>query len=361
MPTRLAINGFGRIGRAAFKIASEKKDIEIVAINDLTNANALAHLLKYDSVYGIFSKEVHVEQSGKKLKLDTWDNVDEFFKGDTAPDTYLVVDGKKTLILSEKDPANLPWKSLEIDVVLECTGRFVKDGAATAHVEAGAKKVVVSAPTKGSGNIQMFLLGANHDQYFGQNVISNASCTTNCISPVMRVLHKNFKVLKSAMTTIHAYTSTQNLVDGPAPGGKGDMRRARGAAQNIIPTTTGAAIATTKVIPDLEGVFDGLAIRVPVPTGSITDITVLLNKKTSKDEINNAFVEASKQDFYKGILGVSYEPLVSTDIVGSSYSAIVDLALTNVVDGDLVKVMAWYDNEWGYSTRLVEMALLTTE
>lgn len=353
---KLAINGFGRIGRAAFKIASQKEDVEIVAINDLTNAQVLAHLLKYDTAYGTFDKEVYVHADGQDFKLTDYAKVSEHFDAEHSGEVFLVVDGKKIQVFSQKDPAQLPWGELGVDVVLECTGFFTKDGAAKAHIQAGAKKVVVSAPTKG-GDVETFLLGANHDTYNGQEVISNASCTTNCISPVVSVIHKNFKILKSTMTTIHAYTSTQNLVDGP-PHGKKDMRRARAAAENMIPTSTGAAIATTKVIPDLAGKFDGLAIRVPVVTGSMSDITMVVEKKTSVEEVNQALIEASQNPFYKGALGVTHEPIVSSDIVGMTYSSLVDLGLTKVIDGDLVKIMTWYDNEWGYSNRLVEMAIL---
>lgn len=333
MPAKIAINGFGRIGRASFKIALDK-GLEVVAINDLTDIGTLANLLKYDSAYGTYSREVSFD------------------------DKNLIVDGKKYTVLSEKNPSNLPWKDRGVDVVLECTGIFVKDNAAKAHLEAGAKKVVVSAPTKGEDNdIQIFLKGVNHDQYLGQNAISNASCTTNCVGPVTHVIHKNFKVIKSLMTTIHAVTATQKLVDGPDK----DLRRARSGLVNMIPTTTGAAIATTKVIPDLEGKFDGISVRVPVLVGSLTDVTYLVEKKTSAEEVNEALKKASQDPFYKYVLAVSNEPLVSSDIVGRPESAVVDLEMTKVIDGDLVKVLAWYDNEWGYSNRLVEMAVMGSE
>lgn len=330
MPIKLAINGFGRIGRAAFKIILENHpEVEVVAINDLTEPEMLAHLVKYDTVYGKATQNISVENGA------------------------MVVDGKIIKFFSEKDPTNLPWKDLEIDVVLECTGKFVKDGASIAHINAGAKRVVVSAPTKGGGDILTFLKGVNHEQYLGQNIISNASCTTNCISPVMAVIQDAIGIKKAALTTVHAYTSTQNLVDGPSK----DMRRARAAAQNMIPTSTGAAIATTKVIPSLDKKFDGIAIRVPVVTGSISDITMLVERETTVEEINELFLKAKEESLYKGVLDATYEPLVSSDIIKSSYSAVVDLSLTKVVDKDLVKVFAWYDNEWGYSHRLVEMAI----
>ncbi|RJR26907.1 type I glyceraldehyde-3-phosphate dehydrogenase [candidate division WWE3 bacterium] len=359
MTARIAINGFGRIGRASFKIAADRQDVEVVAINDLTNPRILAHLLKYDTAYGIFSKEVHLEEDGKVVKMeDTLHQSKDFFS-QSAKETYLIVDNKKIKVLSEKDPALLPWKDMQVDVVLECTGRFTKDDAAAVHVQSGAKKVVVSAPTKG-GTTQTFLMGVNDEQYLGQNVISNASCTTNCISPVVRVIHENFKILKSAMTTVHAVTAEQNVVDGPPPPLHPDMRRARAASFNMVPTTTGAAKATTSVIPELSGLFDGISIRVPIVTGSISDITMLVEKKTSAEEINEALSKASKDPKYKNVLSVTYDPLVSSDIVGTPYSAICDLSMTKVIDGDLVKVLAWYDNEWGYSNRLVEMAVLAS-
>jgi glyceraldehyde 3-phosphate dehydrogenase len=359
MSARIAINGFGRIGRASFKIALEKGDCEVAAINDLTNPRVLAHLLKYDSAYGTYDKDVHLEEDGKKILLDESGKDKDFFT-QTADETYLVVDGKKSKFVSEKEPAKLPWKEHEIDVVLECTGRFVKDDASLAHIEAGAKKVILSAPSKG-GQMQTFLKGVNDDQYLGQNSLSNASCTTNCISPVVRVIHSEFKVLKSALTTIHAMTAGQNTVDGPPSPLKPDLRRARAASYNIVPTTTGAAKATTKAITDLENKFDGIAIRVPIITGSISDITMLVEKKTTVEEVNKTFEKAKQKPHFKGVLDTTWEPLVSSDIVGSSYSAIVDLSMTKVIDGDMVKVLAWYDNEWGYSHRLVEMALLAAQ
>jgi glyceraldehyde 3-phosphate dehydrogenase len=359
MSARIAINGFGRIGRASFKIALEKGDCEIIAINDLTNPRVLAHLLKYDSAYGTYGKEIYLEEDGKKITLEKSGKEKDFFT-QTASETFLVIDGKKTKLISEKDPSKLPWKEHEIDVVLECTGRFDEDDAALAHIEAGARKVILSAPAKG-GQIQTFLKGVNDDQYLGQNALSNASCTTNCISPVVKVIHSEFKILKSALTTVHALTAGQNTVDGPPSPVKPDLRRARAAGFNMVPTTTGAAKATTKAITDLENKFDGIAIRVPVITGSISDITMLVEKKTTVEEVNKALEEAAGKPQFKGILDVTWEPLVSSDIVGSSYSAIVDLTLTKVIDGDLVKVLAWYDNEWGYSHRLIEMALLAAQ
>jgi glyceraldehyde 3-phosphate dehydrogenase len=333
MSLKIAINGFGRIGRAAFRIALKNPDIEIVGINDLTENEVLAHLLKYDTAYGLFDGEVSHDETG------------------------LIVNGKKYPVSAEKEPAKLPWGNLGVDVVLECTGRFVKDDASKAHLEAGAKRVVVSAPTKG-GETQTFLLGVNEDTYKGNTTVSNASCTTNCVGPVTSVIENAFGIEKAMLTTIHSYTAEQNLVDGPPPGLKGDLRRARASAQNIVPTSTGAAIAVTKVLPQLEGVFDGMAIRVPTLVGSLSDLTFVLKKKVTVDEVNHAFERAAEEPGYKGILTVTRDPIVSHDIVGNPHSAIVDLSLTQVIDGDLLKVIAWYDNEWGYANRLVEMANL---
>ena len=357
MTARLAINGFGRIGRASLKIALEKDDVEIVAINDLTNPRILAHFLKYDSAYGVYEKDVWVEEDGKVVKLEDNAGEKDFFS-QTGKENYLVVNGEKSRVFSEKDPLKLPWSALKIDTVLECTGRFTENDSAKAHITAGAKKVVIWAPTKG-GDAQTFLIGVNDSQYLGQNIISNASCTTNCISPVIAVMHSRFKVLKAVMSTVHAITANQSVVDGPPTGDKPDLRRARAAGYNISPTSTGAAKATVKAIPALEGKFDGIALRVPIITGSISDITMLVEKKTTKEEVNRVFLEAKNNPIYKGVLDATYAPLVSSDVIKSNYSAIVDLEMTRVVDGDLVKIMAWYDNEWGYSNRLIELALLT--
>ncbi len=356
MTARIAINGFGRIGRSSFRIAFNKPNAEIVAVNDLTNPRVLAHLLKYDTAYGTYDKEVAVEEDGKLVHLEENKGEKDFFTK-SGKINYLVVEGKKTLVLAEKDAAKLPWKDLNIDVVLECTGRFVQEDSAKVHIDSGAKKVVVSAPTKG-GTIPIFLLGVNDSQYLGQNVISNASCTTNCIAPVIDVMHKKFKVLKSIMTTVHALTNNQTVVDSAPFGEDVDMRRCRAAGYNMSPTTTGAAKATTKTIPELEGLFDGISVRVPIITGSLSDITMVISKKVTVEEINQAFVEAKSSPKYKGILDATYQPITSSDIIGTSFSAIVDLSMTRVVGGDLVKVLAWYDNEWGYSNRLVEMALM---
>ena len=323
---RVAINGFGRIGRSAFKIAFEKKNLEIAALNDLTDSRTLAHLLKYDTSYGIYNRKA------------------------AADDGYLVVDKKKIPVLAEKDPSRLPWREMGVDVVLECTGRFTKDGAAKMHLQAGARRVIVSAPTSGTGGIPTYLLGVNADKYRDDAVISNASCTTNSLGPVAQVILENCGIKKAMMTTIHSYTQDQNLHDAPHR----DLRRGRAAASNIVPTTTGAAISTTEVLPELKGKFDGIAVRVPTIVGSLTDFTFLVNRRVSVDEINRLFRDAAAKPRYKGILAVTEDPIVSSDIVGNTHSAIVDLEFTRVVDGDLVKVLAWYDNEWGYANRLVE-------
>lgn len=326
---KVAINGFGRIGRSAFKVAIEKykEVLEIVAINDLTTPATLAHLLKYDSAYGIWDHEVSSDEKN------------------------IIVDKKKYPVFSEKEPADLPWKTLDVEVVMECTGKFTDKGKASTHLQAGAKKVIISAPAKGEG-IPTLVLGVNDDTYKGEGIINNASCTTNCISPVVKVLHDKFIVQKATMTTIHAYTHDQNIQDGPHK----DLRRARAAAFNMVPTSTGAAKATTETIPALKGLFDGVAIRVPILVGSISDITMLFKKKVTVEEVNQALTEAASGSL-KNILAVTNEPIVSADIVGRSESAIVDLGLTQVVDGDLVKVFAWYDNEWGYANRLIEQVI----
>lgn len=331
--TRLAINGFGRIGRHAFKIALTKPDLEVVAVNDLGSLEVMAHLLRHDTAYGAYDKKVSVD-------------------GDT-----LVVENQRVKFLSVKEPAKLPWKALAVDIVLESTGRLTNDGAARAHLTAGAKRVIVSAPTKG-GEVSTYLLGVNVDDNHGDDVISNASCTTNCVAPVAKVMLKSFGLKKAAMTTIHSYTAEQNLVDGPVPPLHPDLRRARAAAQNIVPTTSGAAISTAEVLPELKGLFDGYALRVPTITVSYTDFTFITKEKTTVAAVNQAFTTAAAGPAMKGILDVTNEPLVSSDFKGNPASAIVDLLLTKVIDGDLVKVAAWYDNEWGYANRFVEQAVV---
>jgi glyceraldehyde 3-phosphate dehydrogenase len=326
---KIAINGFGRIGRAAFKIALTKPNVQVVAINDLTDAATLAHLLKYDTAYGRYMAEISSEEKS------------------------IIVDGKKYPVYAEPDPKKLPWKDLGVDVVLECTGRFVTGDKMQAHLEAGAKRVVLSAPSKGRDDVPTFLLGVNADKWTKeQSMLSNASCTTNCIAPVAKVISRSLGIDKAMMTTIHSYTADQNLQDGPHK----DWRRARAAGQNIVPTTTGAAIATAEVLPELEGVFDGLAVRVPTIVGSLTDFTFVVKRATTVEEVNQILRTAAAQPDLEGIMMVTDEPLVSSDIIGNPYSSIVDLGCTKVVGGTLVKVVAWYDNEWGYSNRLVELA-----
>ncbi|PIR06065.1 MAG: type I glyceraldehyde-3-phosphate dehydrogenase [Candidatus Komeilibacteria bacterium CG11_big_fil_rev_8_21_14_0_20_36_20] len=323
---KIAINGFGRIGRAAFKIILDQKKYDLVAINDLASVDSLAYLLQYDTVYGIYDKKV------------------------SASGQNIVVNGKKYHIYSQPEPQKLPWKKLKVDVVLECTGRFVKNNAARVHLRAGAQKVIISAPAKG-GNVNTFLLGVNEESYNKQKIVSNASCTTNCIAPVAQVMVKNFGVEKAMMTTIHSYTADQKLVDAPHK----DPRRGRTAGQNIVPTTTGAAIATSQVIPELKGLFDGLSIRVPTPVVSLSDFTFVVKKNVTVDQVNQALIKASKSSRLRGVLGVTSEPVVSSDFIGDTRSSIVDLSLTKVVGNNLVKIIAWYDNEWGYANRLVDM------
>ena len=325
--TTIAINGFGRIGRNAFKIAFERSDVTIVAINDLTDTKTLAYLLKHDSNYGTYEREVSADDEG------------------------LIVDGKKIKVLAEKDPAALPWTDLGVDIVIESTGFFTDKEGASKHIEAGAKRVVISGPTKSEG-VDTLVLGANDDKVEGSTkVVSNASCTTNSLAVVMAILDAEFGVEKSLMTTVHSYTASQKLQDAPSK----DLREGRNAAENIVPTSTGAAMAVTQALPGLSGKFDGISMRVPTPVVSISDVTALLSKDVTVDELNDVFIKASKEPFYQGILGVSDEPLVSRDYIGNSNSGTVDLALTRVVDGNLVKVCVWYDNEWGYSNRLVEL------
>jgi len=329
---RIAINGFGRIGRCAFKIALEKRGAQIVAINDLTDTRTLAYMLKYDTVYGRYGKKVTYDKQN------------------------IIVDGKKIPVFAEKDPAKLPWKKYKVDVVLECTGVFDKAEDLKKHALAGAKKVVLSAPAKDEVTTLVFGTELTKKLIGHDNIISNASCTTNCIAPVMQILESKFGVVKSIMTTIHAYTASQRLVDGPDAK---DLRRGRAGAANMAPSSTGAAKATILVIPTLKDKFDGISIRVPVICGSLSDITAVLKKNVTAEEVNDAFRKMASHPLYKNILGIADgdDELVSSDIIGTTESAIVDLKYTRVVDGNLVKVLAWYDNEWGYSNRLVEMAI----
>ena len=322
---KVAINGFGRIGRLTFRNLLKNESIDVVAINDLTDSATLAHLLKFDSAHGKFPGEVYTEGE------------------------FLVVNGKKIKVLAERDPKLLPWKDFDIDVVLESTGRFVDSKGSGQHLEAGAKRVVISAPAKG-GDIPTVVLGVNEDTLTGdERILSNASCTTNCLAPMAKVLHDSFKIEKGFITTIHAYTADQNLQDGPHK----DLRRARAAAINIVPTTTGAAKAVGLVLPDLKGKLDGNAIRVPTITGSLTDLTCIVSKEVSIEEVNAAMKSAS-EGALRGILQYSEDPLVSTDIIGNPYSSIFDSQMT-AVNGNMVKVLSWYDNEAGYSARTADL------
>lgn len=324
---KLAINGFGRIGRAAFKIAWERRDLDVVAINDLTDTRTLAYLLKNDSNYGTYQHDVSYDDSG------------------------IIVDGKHIQVIAERDPAALPWADLGIDIVIESTGFFTDKEGAGKHITAGAKRVVISGPTKSEG-VDTIVLGANDDATeHSTEVVSNASCTTNSLGAVMAVLDAEFGVEKSLLTTVHSYTASQALQDAP----KKDLREGRNAAENIVPTSTGAAVAVTKALPNLKDKFDGISMRVPTPVVSISDVTALLSRDVTVEELNNAFKKAAGEPFYQGILAVSEEPLVSRDFIGNSHSGTVDLELTRVVGGNLVKVCVWYDNEWGYSNRLVEL------
>lgn len=326
MAARVAINGFGRIGRLVFQAGYKCPEIDFVAVNDITDAKTLAHLLKYDSNYGIFQAEVkHTESS-------------------------IIVDGKEIKVLSQKDPATLPWKELNIDIVVESTGLFTDATKAKAHIERGAKKVIITAPAKNEDITIVF--GVNEKKYDSSkhHIISNASCTTNCLVPVAKVLYEKFGIKKALMTTIHAYTNDQRILDLPHK----DLRRARAAALSMIPTTTGAAKAVALVIPELKGKFDGIAIRVPVPTVSLVDLVAELEKPATRDAINEAFKSAANGEL-KGILEVCEEPLVSVDFKRNPASSIVDLESTNVIGDTLVKVLAWYDNEWGYSCRTVDL------
>jgi glyceraldehyde 3-phosphate dehydrogenase len=325
----IAINGFGRIGRAAFKIILDSHPkLNIVAINDLTDTTVLAHLLEYDTCYGKYQRKIsHTKEC-------------------------LVVDSKKYPVFSQKDPSLLPWKKLKVDMVLECTGKFRSADEVQAHLDAGAQKVIISAPAK--GKVKTIVIGVNEDKITKtDDVVSCASCTTNCLAPVTLIIKNNFGIKKALMTTIHSYTADQNLVDGPHQ----DLRRARAAGVNIVPTTTGAASAVAETIPSLKNNFDGLAVRVPTPVGSLCDTVFLLNKKTSIEAVNKSFSDAAKGKL-KGILEASNAELVSSDIIGNAHSSIVDLKSTMLVGGDLLKVVSWYDNEWGYSNRLVELSYL---
>jgi glyceraldehyde 3-phosphate dehydrogenase len=326
---KVAINGFGRIGRQVFKnIEESQPDLEVVAINDLTDNATLAHLLKYDSNYGRYGKEI------------------------TSTEDAIIIAGKKYAVLAEKDPEKLPWKDLGVDIVLECTGIFTNREGASKHIKAGARKVIISAPAKDK-DIPGFVLGVNAEEFDAENVdiMDMGSCTTNCLAPIAKVLNDEFGIVKGFMTTVHSYTNDQRILDLPHK----DLRRARAAALNIIPTSTGAAKAISKMIPELEGKLDGIAMRVPTPTVSVLDLIVEVGKETSAEEVNEAFKKSSKTKGFTGILRVEEEPLVSTDFKGDTYSSIVDADKT-MVNGNMVKIVAWYDNEWAYSRRLAEFA-----
>ena len=326
---RIAINGFGRIGRNAFKIILERPGVQVVAINDITDAETLAHLLKHDSSYGTYEKKVEAKENS------------------------IVVNGHEVPIFAEKDPERLPWGELGVDVAIESTGFFTKPEDARKHILAGAKRVVISAPAKGEG-AKTVVLGVNEEIVDSSDeIISNASCTTNCIAPIMKILEDNFGIEKAMMTTVHSYTGSQRILDAPAK----DLREARSAAENIVPTTTGASKAAALTIPSLVGKFNGLSIRVPTPVVSLSDITAVLKCETTKEELTEMFRAAAEEPYYEGIIGVTDEELVSSDFIGDPHSCIVDLPLIDVVGGNMIKIVAWYDNEWGYSNRLVELAV----
>jgi glyceraldehyde 3-phosphate dehydrogenase len=338
---RVAINGYGRIGRVAHRVILEKytDEIEVVGINagSSTDIKGWMYLLKYDTSYGVLNHSLGIRPQNSSIK----DSIGS-----------LIIDGKEIPVFSQKDPNLLPWKDLNVDVVIESTGHFLTREKLQTHLTAGAKKVVLSAPAKG-GEVATYVLSVNDQNYKGENLINNASCTTNCIAPVARIMVDHFGVEKAMMTTVHGYTSDQRLLDG----GHKDYRRARAAAENIVPTSTGATIAAGEVIPELVGIFNGLSLRVPVPVGSLSDFTFLLKKPTTKEEVNEIIKKEAQSSRYKGILEATEDPIVSSDIVGNTHSSIVDLSLTQVVGGNMVKVIAWYDNEVGYANRLVEQVI----
>lgn len=322
--TRIAINGLGRIGRASLKIIMDNPELELVAVNDLLPPENLAYLLKFDTVYGRYNRTVSAQS-------------DEITVGD-----------KQIKMFNSKNPEELPWKDHNVDVVLECTGHFTNKEGLEKHLKAGAKYAVLSAPSKGDG-MKFIVPGVNHAEP-GDNLFSTASCTTNCMAPVVEIMNRRIGVEKAIMSTIHAYTSTQSIVDGPSK----KFRRGRAAATNLVPTTTGAAKATTRVVTELEGMFDGIAVRAPVPVGSLSDMVFLTSKPTSVDEVNGIFKEESQSNRYKDILGVSEDEIVSSDIIQDPRASLVDLTLTKVVGGNMVKVLSWYDNEWGYAAQMVK-------
>jgi glyceraldehyde 3-phosphate dehydrogenase len=326
MSTRVAINGLGRIGRAILKLVIDEPSFELVAVNDLVEVENLAYLLRFDTVYGRYAKSVVIDGSD------------------------LIVAGRKLRTLRSRDPAELPWKELRVDLVFECTGMFTRRADLEKHIRAGARMVLLSAPAK-DAEVETVVYGANVAGGTS-SIISCASCTTNCITPIIEVIGRRIGFQKAMMTTMHAYTSSQSVVDGP----NRHLRRGRAAGANLVPTTTGAALATTRALPQYAGLFDGIAVRAPLPVGSIADITFLASRKTSVDEVNQVLTEEAASERYAGVLGVSRDPLVSSDVVGDPRAAVVDLELTMVVDGDLVKVMGWYDNEWGYANQMLREA-----
>jgi glyceraldehyde 3-phosphate dehydrogenase len=330
MSTRVAINGLGRIGRAILKLAIDEAALELVAINDLVDAENLAYLLRFDTVYGRYSKPVVVDGG------------------------ELGVAGRKLRTLRSRDPLELPWKELGVELVFECTGAFARREDLEKHIRAGARIVLLSAPSKG-GDVETVVHGVNVPGGTPA-IISCASCTTNCITPIVEVIGRRIGFKKAVMTTVHAYTSSQSIVDGPSK----QFRRGRAGAANLVPATTGAALATTRALPEYAGLFDGIAVRAPIPVGSIADITFLTSRKTTIDEVNQVLVEEAQTTRYAGVLGVSHDPLVSSDVVGDPRASIVDLELTKVIDGDLVKVMSWYDNEWGYANQMLREAMSVT-
>lgn len=326
----IAINGCGRIGRHALKIIRELADVQVVAVNDLTDAATLAHLIRHDTVYRAYHRQVRSEEGA------------------------IIIDDQRIALSAEKDPTKLPWREHQVDVVLECTGRFTDRASAEAHLKAGAKRVVISAPPKGE-DVPTFVIGVNDAAITGQElIVSNASCTTNCLAPMMAVMQSAFGIQKSLMTTVHSYTASQVLQDGPAK----DLREGRAAAENIVPTSTGAARAVGMVLPSLKQSFDGLSIRVPTPVVSLSDCTIVTGRAVTVEEVNQAFTQAAASAAWKGLIDVTTEPLVSSDFIGNPASCVVDLSLTRVVGGDLVKIVGWYDNEWGYTHRLIELALV---
>ena len=323
---RITINGLGRIGRAALRLILEAKDLELVAVNDIAPADNIAYLVKYDSVYGRYGEDVF------------------------AKDGTLYVDKKSFKFFSEKDPAALPWKDLKIDIVIESTGRFTEKEDAAKHLQAGAKYVIISAPTKSEG-VPTVVFGVN-DSGKDDTIISCASCTTNSLTPVVEVIGRNLGIQKAIMTTVHGYTAGQGIVDGPNK----NLRRGRAGAINIVPTSTGAAIATTKALPQYAGKFDGVALRVPVPVGSVSDVVILTEKNTTKEQVNEILSKEAGTARYKDVIRVTNDPIVSSDIIGDAHACIIDLQMTKVVDGNLVKIFAWYDNEWGYTNQMIRKA-----